>query len=55
MLLTFQALGIPLSQGKTIDPNQVLEFLGIELESNTVEVTTRQSRKGEEGAQRMVE
>ena len=37
MLLTFQALGIPLAPGKTIDPSLVLEFLGTELDSNTVE------------------
>ena len=37
MLLTFQALGIPLAPGKTIGPSQVLELLGIELDSNTME------------------
>ena len=37
MLLTFQALGISLASGKTIGPSQVLEFLGIELDSNTME------------------
>ena len=37
MLLTFQALGIPLAPGKTIGPSQVLEFWGIELDSNTMD------------------
>ena len=36
-LLTFQALGIPLAPGKAIGPSQVLELLGIELDSNTME------------------
>ena len=37
MLLTFQALGIPLAPGKTTGSSQVLEFLEIELDSNTME------------------
>ena len=37
MLLTFQALGVPLAPGETIGPSQVLEFWGIEQDSNTME------------------
>ena len=32
MLLTFQALGIPLAPDKNIGPSQVLKLLGIELD-----------------------
>ena len=44
VLLTFQALGIPLAPGKTIGPSQVLEFWGIELDSNTMEARLPQDR-----------
>ena len=44
MLLTFQALGIPLAPGKTIGPSQVLAFLGTELDSNAREAGLPQGK-----------
>ena len=36
-VLVFQALGIPTAPGKTFGPSQILEFLGIELDSSLME------------------
>ena len=44
MLLVFQALGIPTAPGKTFGPSQILEFLGIELDSSLMEARLPQDK-----------